>query len=117
MKAGSSVTAEQGVQMSIGVNPDDRCEVVIVFVALSVDRIIVAGEEHVRLAKRSSGEIVAVDERVSIFAAPNEEHASAKLNRLRVHAVVVQHFQRTVSGKGQRRRCFGCHGKAFSKKQ
>ena len=86
------MAAKEGMQVAARICPDNRCVMMVIAVALFVYRILLAEEKHVRFAKQSSGGVEAVDERVSIFTAPYEVNILAKLNRLWVHAVIVQHF-------------------------
>ena len=86
------MATKEGMQVAARICPDNRCVMMIIAVALFVYRILTAGQKHVRLAKQSRGGVEAVDKRISIFTAPYKVNILAKVNRLWVHAVIVQHF-------------------------
>ena len=94
--------SEGHVQFPVGLGPHDGSEMLVALETLGVDLRPDAIQQHPGRAEAPAGEVVRPDPRQAPIAAPDDEHPSAGLDRLRIHPIVVQHLQCAVLGESNR---------------
>ena len=101
--------AESDVHAAVRLGPYHRCVVLVPLEALGIDFDAGSGQQHAGLGELARGEVVGADPRQPLVSAPDHVQLALADNRLRIHAVVIEHLQRSVSGEA---RNLGCQWEA-----
>ena len=100
--AGRAMESERHVQAAVGFGPHHRSKVLVPPEAFGVDLDFEPVQEHPRLGESSGVKIVGPDPGQAPGPPPDDVDVAAALDRLGVHAVVVEHLQGAVLSEPDR---------------